>query len=141
VGYCAKVKDCGFIRSGNVNLHHQIFTGTMLYTNLKHIESAAQYTDIIKGGQNSMVIWGRMEPGSIIVYRIAEELEADYPNVKFYDVESDNPELNGVRNLPEFGNFEETPYTVCYKNGMLVKASSGIQTKDQIAAILDQEFS
>ena len=113
----------------------------MLYTNLKHIESAAQYTDIIKGGQNSMVIWGRMEPGSIIVYRIAEELEADYPNVKFYDVESDNPELNGVRNLPEFGNFEETPYTVCYKNGMLVKASSGIQTKDQIAAILDQEFS
>ena len=87
-----------------------------------------------------MVILGRMEPQSITVYRIAEELESDYPDVKFYDMEPDNPELNGIRNLPEFGNFVETPYTVYYKNGMFVKATSGIQTKDQIAAILDEVF-
>jgi len=112
----------------------------MLYTNLKHIESAAQYVDIINGGQNSMVIWGRMDPGSITVYRIAEELEADYPMVKFYDMEYDNPELNGIGNLPEFANLVGIPYTVYCKNGKVVKATSGIQTKDQIAAILDQGF-
>ena len=112
----------------------------MLYTNLKHIESAAQHVDIITGGQNSMVILGRMEPQSITVYRIAEELEPDYPDVKFCDMESDNPELNGIRNLPEFGNFVETPYTVYYKNGIFVKATSGIQTKAEIKGILDKEF-
>ncbi len=112
----------------------------MLYTNLKHIENAAQHVELIHSGHNMMVIWGRMEPQSITVYRIAEELEADYPNVKFYDMESDNPELTGIRNLPEFGNFAGIPYTVYYKNGLVVKATSGIQTKDQIAEILDQEF-
>ena len=112
----------------------------MLYTNLKHIESAAQHVELMNGGQNSMVIWGRMDPGSIAVYRIAEELEPDYPNVKFYDMESDNPELSGMRNLPEYGNFVETPYTVYYKNGMFVNATSGIQTKEEIKEILDKEF-
>ncbi len=112
----------------------------MLYTNLKHIESTAQHLDIINGGQNSMVILGRMEPQSITVYRIAEELEPDYPHVKFYDMESDNPELNGIRNLPEFAEFRGIPLTVYYKNGVFVKATSGIQTKDQITDILNQEF-
>ena len=112
----------------------------MLYTNLKHIESAAKHTDIINGGQNSMVILGRMEPQSIAVYRIAEELEADYPNVKFYDMEYDNPESNIIRNLVEVDGFRSIPFTLYYRNGKVVKASSGIQTKDQIAAILDQEF-
>jgi len=57
----------------------------MLYTNLKHIESLAQHFDVVTGGQNSMVIVGRMEPQSIPVYRISEVPVPDYPNVKFYD--------------------------------------------------------
>ena len=67
-----------------------------------------------------------MEPKSISVYRIAEELEAKYNNVKFYDLKFDNPELNGVGNLPEFANFVGIPYLVFYKNGEVVKAVSGI---------------
>ncbi len=112
----------------------------MLYTNLKHIESAAQHVDTITGHENIMVIWGRMEPKSIAVYRIAEELEAEYPNVKFYDLEYDNPELNVVCNLPEFSDFAEIPYTVYYKNGKVVNTTSGIQTKAQLKDILDKEF-
>ena len=111
-----------------------------MYTNLKHIESAAQHVELINGGQNSMVIWGRMDPGSIAVYRIAEELEAEYPNVTFYDLEYDNPGLNTVCNLPEFSIFTEIPYNVYYKNGKVVKATSGIQSKMQIMDILDKEF-
>ncbi|MEI7523520.1 MAG: thioredoxin family protein [Mariniphaga sp.] len=112
----------------------------MLYTNLKHIESAAQHVDLINGGHNMMVICGRMEPQSIAVYRITEELEANYPNVKFYDMESDNPELESIRNIPEFDGCMEIPFAAFYKNGVMIKATSGIQTKDQIAAILHQEF-
>ncbi len=112
----------------------------MLYTNLKHIESTAQHVEIINEQENSMVIWGRMEPKSILVYRIAEELEADYPNVKFYDVEIDNPGISDLRSLPELSNLSGIPYSVFYKNGQVVQATSGLQTKDQIVAILNNEF-
>jgi thioredoxin 1 len=32
------------------------------------------------------------------------------------------------------------PFTIYYKNGQVVKATTGIQSKEQITAILDQEF-
>jgi thioredoxin 1 len=32
------------------------------------------------------------------------------------------------------------PFTIYYKNGKVAKATSGIQTRDQVAAILDKEF-
>ena len=34
----------------------------MLYTNLKHIESAADHSTILKENENVMVICGRMGP-------------------------------------------------------------------------------
>jgi thioredoxin 1 len=112
----------------------------MLYTNLKHIETSAQHADIINRRGNIMVIWGRMEPKSITVYRIAEELVADYPNVEFYDLEYDNPGLNVACNLHEFSDLAEIPYNVYYKNGKVIKATSGIQTKAEIKDILDNQF-
>jgi thioredoxin 1 len=32
------------------------------------------------------------------------------------------------------------PFTIYYKNGQVVKATTSIQSKAQITAILDQEF-
>jgi len=112
----------------------------MLYTNLKHIESANEYARVITISENVMVICGRMGPMSIPVYRIAEELEVGYTHVKFYDMEFDNPESNIIRNLPELSGNMSIPFTLYYRNGKVVKATSGIQTKDQIVAILNQEF-
>ncbi len=112
----------------------------MLYTNLKHIETADDHARIIKENTNVMVICGRMGPMCIPVYGIAEELEEEYPHVSFFDMEFDNPQSHVIRNLPEVRGFMGIPFTVYYKNGKVVKATSSIQTRDQVKAILDKEF-
>jgi len=68
----------------------------MLYTNLKHIESAEQHAKILKENENVMVICGRMGPMCIPVYGIAEELEDEYKNVQFFDMEFDNPQSHVI---------------------------------------------
>jgi thioredoxin 1 len=112
----------------------------MLYTNLKHIESAAEHARVINENENVMVVCGRMGPMCIPLYGIAEEIEDEYSHVKFFDMEFDNPESNVIRNLPEVRGFMGVPFTIYYKNGKVVKATSSIQTKEQVTAILDEVF-
>ena len=113
----------------------------MLYTNLKHLETAIDHKKAISENENVMVICGRMGPMCIPVYGIAEELEDEYKHVKFYDMEFDNPESSVIRNLPEVRGFMGIPFTIYYRNGNVVKATSSIQTKDQVKSILNKEFS
>lgn len=112
----------------------------MLYTNLKHLETAADLKKAVSENENVMVICGRMGPMCIPVYEIAEELEDEYKHVKFYDMEFDNPEAYIIRSLPEVRGFMGIPFTIYYKNGRVVKATSSIQTMEQVRAILDREF-
>lgn len=112
----------------------------MLYTNLKHIESAFEHAKIISEAENAMVICGRMGPMCIPVYGIAEELEDKYKHVQFYDMEFDNPESHVIRNLNEVKGFMGIPFTIYYKNGKVVKATSSIQSMEQVKSILDKEF-
>lgn len=112
----------------------------MLYTNLKHIERAEDYAKVLSKSENVVVICGRMGPMCIPVYGVAEAIEGDYKHVKFYDMEFDNPESHVIRNLPEVKGFMGIPFTIYYKNGKVVKATSGIQTKAQVQAILDSEY-
>ncbi|MBN2481573.1 MAG: thioredoxin family protein [Bacteroidales bacterium] len=112
----------------------------MLYTNLKHIESAADHQKIISENNNVMVCCGRMGPMCIPVYGIMEDLEEEYKHVKFYDMEFDNPESHVIRNAPECRGFMGLPYVVYYKNGKIVKATSSIQSMEQVKDILNQEF-
>jgi thioredoxin 1 len=112
----------------------------MLYTNLKHIESADEHAKILSENENVMVICGRMGPMCIPVYGIAEELEKKYPHVQFFDMEFDNPEAHVIRDIPEVRNFMGIPFTIYYKNGKVVKATSSIQTKQQVTSILDEQF-
>ncbi len=113
----------------------------MLYTNLKHLESVDDHKKAISENENVMVICGRMGPMCIPVYGIAEELENEYRHVKFYDMEFDNPESNVIRSIPEVRGFMGIPFTIYYRKGKVVKATSSIQTKEQIIKILDTEFS
>lgn len=112
----------------------------MLYTNLKHIETAEDHQKVISENENVMVCCGRMGPMCIPVYGIMEELEDEYSHVSFYDMEFDNPEAHVIRNAPECSGFMGLPYVVYYRNGKIVKATSSIQDMDQIKGILDQEF-
>jgi thioredoxin 1 len=113
----------------------------MLYTNLKHIESATEYARIISQSEKLVVICGRMDPMCIPLFRIAEELAVKITQIKFYDMESDNPESYVVHNLPEIFGFKEIPLAIYYKSGQVVKATSGIQSKEQVCQILEQELS
>lgn len=124
-----------------VFLYHKQKYIVMLYTNLKHLESIADYNRAISENENVMIICGRMGPMCIPVYGIAEELEDEYKHVKFYDMEFDNPVSEVIRILPEVRGFMGIPFTVYYKNGKVVKATSSIQTKDQVTSILNKEFS
>ena len=112
----------------------------MLYTNLTHLMSAEDHQKTISENENVMVICGRMGPMCIPVYGIAEELEEEYPNVKFCDMEFDIPDAYVIRTLPEVQGFMGIPFTIYYKNGKVVKATSSIQNRQQVTAILDEYF-
>jgi len=112
----------------------------MLYTNLKHIETAAEYARLISKNENVMIVCGRMDPECVPVYRIAEELEKTYKHIKFYDMEFDNPESAILKNVVEYYNLQNIPLVGYFRNGNLIEISMGMQTKEQISTILNKEY-
>lgn len=113
-----------------------------LQTNLTHLESKSDFENLLNDNENVMICCGRMGPMCIPVYGVMEELEksGDYNNVKFADMPFDIPDASVIRNLPETSGFMGLPFTVYFKNGKVVRATSSIQQKDQIVEILDSEF-
>jgi thioredoxin 1 len=110
----------------------------MLMTNLEHVLTAAQHKEVIENNENVMICCGRMGPMCIPVYIAMDELKAEYPNIKFLDMEFDSPDAHVIRNAPECSRFMGLPFTMYYKNGKVAKATTSIQNKEQIKAILDQ---
>ena len=112
----------------------------MLKTNLIHILSEQEHSKLLQENENVMICCGRMGPMCIPVYESMEELENEYKHVKFADMEFDLPDAKVIRNLPECRGFSGLPFVVYYKNGKVVKATSSIQSKEQITEILDANF-
>ncbi len=112
----------------------------VLQTNLEHVASAAEYSELLENNENVMICCGRMGPMCLPVYDIMEELQEEYPNVTFRDMLFDNPDAAVIRNLPEARSFMGLPFNIYYKNGEVVAATSSIQDNDQITEILDKEF-
>ncbi len=112
----------------------------MLQTNLKHILSEADLNKEITENENVMVCCGRMGPMCVPVYGVMEELRDEYTHVAFRDMEFDSPDARAIRNLPECRGFAGLPFTVYYKNGKVVNATSSIQSMEQVKEILDKEF-
>jgi len=115
----------------------------VLPTNLKHVATAQELTDLINEKENVMVCVGRMGPMCLPVYDVMKTLEesGNYDHVEFRDMLFDSPEAAVVRNLPECRGFMGLPFTVYYKNGKVAKATSSIQSMDMVTTILDAEFS
>ena len=111
-----------------------------LGTNLKHIETAADHNKVLEENENVMVCCGRMGPMCIPVYGVMEKLESVYPQVAFYDMAFDTPEAKVIRDLPECRSFMGIPFTIYYKKGKVVKATSSIQSMEQVKTILDANF-
>ncbi|MDF1549091.1 MAG: thioredoxin family protein [Bacteroidales bacterium] len=112
-----------------------------LNTDLKHLASEADFKEVIDNNENVMVCCGRMGPMCLPVYGVMEEIRDEYKHIEFRDMLFDNPQSHVIRNLPECNGFMGLPFTVYFKNGKVVKATSSIQSKEQITQILDSEFS
>jgi thioredoxin 1 len=113
----------------------------MLQTNLTHILTKEDLSKTLNENENVMVCCGRMGPMCIPVYEVMDEIQSEYPHVAFRDMEFDAPDASVIRSLPECSTFRGLPFTVYFKNGKVVKATSSIQTKDQVTSVLDQHFS
>ena len=112
----------------------------MLDTNLKHIETNEEIKELIKNNANVMVCCGRMGPMCIPVYGIMEKLESEYSHVRMVDMDFDIPAASFIRRLPECSYFMGLPFTVYFKNGKVVEATSSIQDEKQITGILNRVF-
>jgi len=112
----------------------------VLPTNLSHLATEAELKQVLNDHENVMVCCGRMGPMCVPVYGVMEEIQDEYTKVEFRDMLFDNPEAGIIRDLPECRGFMGIPFTIYYKNGKVVKASSSIQSRQQITEILDKEF-
>lgn len=112
----------------------------MLDTGLNHIQSEQEFQETLQNNENVMVCCGRMGPMCIPVYDVMESIEGDYPHVAFRDMAFDDPVAAVIRSLPQTADFRGLPFTVYFKNGEVVHATSSIQTMDQVTAILDEKF-
>ncbi len=113
-----------------------------LPTNLKHVETAADLKELIASEPKVMVCCGRMGPMCVPVYGVMEEMEksGEHDGVVFRDMAFDSPEADAIRSLPECSNFRGLPFTVYFKDGKVAKATSSIQSKDQVTSILSELF-
>ena len=113
----------------------------MLQTGLKHILTEKDFQDTLAQNENVMICCGRMGPMCIPVYGVMEELEKTHTHVAFRDMEFDGPIGHLIRELPECRSFRGLPFTVYFKNGKAVKATTSIQNMGQVTEILDEQFS
>ncbi|MBT3497063.1 MAG: thioredoxin [Candidatus Marinimicrobia bacterium] len=112
----------------------------LLQTSLEHVISEENHKNIIAEHEDVMICCGRMGPMCTPVYTAMETLKPDYENVKFYDMAFDSSFSHVIRDLPECSNFMGLPFTVYYKNGKVVHATSSIQDTKQVQTILDDRF-
>jgi thioredoxin 1 len=111
-----------------------------LQTRLGHIHSEAEFRQLLDQHENVMICLGRMGPMCVPVYAAMEILRESYPSVAFYDMPFDHPDAHVIRNLPECSGFMGLPFTVYFKHGKVVKATTSIQTQEQVESILKDHF-
>ncbi|MDX9721874.1 MAG: thioredoxin family protein [Myxococcota bacterium] len=114
----------------------------MLSTNLDHVTSTEDYNALIKSKSKVAICCGRMGPMCIPVYGAFDALKSKYPEVGFYDMEFDSrTAAETILRLPQVKGFNGLPFTIYYRDGEVVAATSSIQTKAQIKEILDSKLS
>ncbi|MBN2802812.1 MAG: thioredoxin [Deltaproteobacteria bacterium] len=112
----------------------------MLDTNLKHITTDEEFKSVIEENENVMICCGRMGPMCLPVYDVMENFESRYPDVTFRDMAFDEPVGHNIRDLEEVQSFMGLPFTVYFKNGKVVEATSSVQNKAQVAEIIKNKF-
>lgn len=113
----------------------------MLRTKLRHLMTQEDIDNLLAQHENVVICCGRMGPMCLPVYAVMAELQAEYPHVQFRDLDFDSPAAAFIKDLPACASFKDLPYTVYFrKGGEVVKATSGIQTREQMTGVLDSVF-
>ena len=112
----------------------------MLQTNLEHIEDEEQLKDLIENNEKVVVCCGRMGPMCIPVYDIFEVLQENYSDIQFRDMDFDIPVAEIIKGLPECREFWGLPFTIYYRNGKVVKATSSIQSAKEVKSVIKDVF-
>ena len=112
----------------------------MLGTNLKHIETEQDLKEVLENYEKVVVCCGRMGPMCIPVYDIFEILREEYTDIQFLDMDFDIPVAVMIKGLPECREFWGLPYTIYYRNGKVVKATSSIQSAKEIKNVIQEVF-
>jgi len=112
----------------------------MLQTNLKHVTSEDEYRELLNKHDNVMICCGRMGPMCIPVYQAMIEMENDYPHIEFRDMAFDESVSGIIRNLPECIGFMGLPFTVYFRKGEVIAATSGIQSGEQVKNTLNEHY-
>ncbi len=112
----------------------------MLSTRLPHVDTDEAFRTVLAEHENVMICCGRMGPMCVPVYAAMEALRDTYPHVAFRDMWFDGPAAHNIRSLPETQGFMGLPFTVYFKNGKVVAATTSVQTEAQIREILDRVF-
>jgi thioredoxin 1 len=110
----------------------------MLQTVVREIETAKELEKIISESEKVMVCCGRMGPMCIPVYDEMEELENERPDIKFYSMSFDTPEAAPIKSAPMCRGFMGLPFTIYYRKCIIVKATTSIQNREQILAVLNE---
>ncbi len=112
----------------------------MLETRLPHIESKEELEKVLNNNENVMICCGRMGPMCMPIYVIMKSLEEEQSHVIFRDIDFDIPSAAYIKTLPECSYFMGLPFTVYFKKGLVVAATTSIQNREQIVEILDDKF-
>ena len=113
----------------------------MLHTHLLHVEDDATFQKLLQEQENVMLCCGREGPMCLPVYDVMEKLQDKYPSVAFRDMDFDGPAAHLIKALPQTRGFAGLPFTIYFKNGKVVGATSSIQTKQQVKEMLEKSFS
>jgi len=76
-----------------------------------------------------------MGPKCIPVYDIFEPYQEKYPDIVFRNMDFDTLNAMVIKSLPECRRFNGLLFTVYYRNGKVVKATSSIQSAKQVKDI------
>jgi len=112
----------------------------MLYTEVPEITSDSELQATLSDNENVMLCVGRNGPMCLPVYDLMESMGPAYEHVTFRVMPFDLPVANAIRSMPEVRTFMGLPFTLYFKNGKVVEATSSIQNRDQVSAILEQRF-
>ena len=113
-----------------------------LQSSLDEVTTKSEVENLINTNEKVVISCGRNGPMCLPVYGAFEVLKEKekYSDIKFVVMPFDVPGASIIRELPECHSFMGLPFTIYYKNGKVVGATSSIQDVQSIKATINESF-